>query len=271
MKRALVSVGFAAVLCLLAGSRAAAGSVVLFDEGHGQQFLAGRSGELDLSALAAIFRQSGLEVRTNSGRLDAAALRGIGALVISGPFSPIAPDEAEAVRVFVGNGGRLVLMLHIGQPLQVLLERLGIQYSRGPVHEAEGIIGGRDLNFTVTRFRRHAITDGLKDLGVFGCWALKNFNPEASEIALTSAGAWLDSDGNGRLSPGEPVGSHGLVVAGTLSHGAYIVFGDDAIFQNRFLETHNRDLGRRLAHWLAAAPEAAPRPASPKQPGGIRL
>jgi hypothetical protein len=270
LKRALIPVGAALVLCLLAGSRAAAGPVVLFDEGHRQQFLAGRGGELDLSGLAALFRQAGLEVRTNNGRLDAGALEGVSALVISGPFAPLAPEEAEAILTFVEAGGRLALMLHIGQPLQVLLERLGIQYSRGPIHEAEAVIGGRDLDFAVTRFRPHAITDGLGGLGVFGCWALKNFDPEASEIARTSARAWLDSDGNGRLSPGEPVGEHALIVAGALARGEYVVFGDDAIFQNRFLEPRNRDLGRRLARWLAAGPRDAPPPAR-THPGGIRL
>jgi hypothetical protein len=261
----LLSVGVALVLCLLFGSRAAAAPVVLFDEGHGQRFLSGRNGELDLSGLAGVFRQAGLEVRANRGRLAAGSLKGVGALVISGPFAPLSAEEVEAIRAFVGGGGRLALMLHIGPPLQPLLEQLGIQYSRGPVHETEGVIGGQNLDFTVTRFRPHAITDGLKSLGVFGGWALKNFNADGAEIAFTSSGAWLDSDGDGRLSPGEPVGAHSLMVAGVLAHGAYVVFGDDAIFQNRFLETHNRDLGRRLAQWFAAAPP--PLQASPPSPG----
>ena len=256
----------ALALCLAATPGRAAGPVALFDEGHGQAFLPGRDGALDLSGLAKLLREAGLEVRPGRGRLDAQALQGVGALIISGPFAPLAPDEVEAVRAFVAGGGRLALMLHIPQPLQGLLERLGIQYSRGPVHEAAGIIGGRDSNFAVTRFRPHAVTDRLGSLSVFGCWALKNFSPQASEIAGTGATAWLDSDGNGRLSPGEPVGEHAVVVAGTLGDGAYVVYGDDAVFQNRFLEEYNRDPGRRLARWLAAgpAPARSPRPSGTK-------
>jgi hypothetical protein len=267
VKRIFAVVAAALALCLTGAPGLAAGPVVLFDEGHGQRFLAGQRGQLDLSGLAALFREAGMEVRTGRGRLDAKALQGIGALVISGPFSPLAPDEAEAIRAFVGSGGRLALMLHIGQPLQVLLDRLGIQFSRGPVHEADGIIGGRDLDFSVTRFQPHAITDGLGTLSVFGCWALKNNSPQASEIAHSGGKAWVDVDGNGVISPGDPVGAYGLVVAGTVAEGAYVVFGDDALFQNRFLESYNRELGRRLARWLAGAPA----PKGPAPPGGIKL
>ena len=207
-----------------------------------------------------------MEVRTSSGRFSLEALQGVEALVISGPFVPLEPDEVKAVLTFVVGGGRLALMLHVGQPLQGLLEALGIQYSRGPVHETAGLIGGRDLDFSVTRFAPHPVTDGLGSLSVFGCWALKNFSPQASEIAGTGATAWLDSDGNGRLSPGEPVGEHAVVVAGTLDEGAYVVYGDDAVFQNRFLDEYNRDPGRRLARWLAAgpAPARSPRPSGTK-------
>jgi hypothetical protein len=267
VKRIITVVAAALALCG-SGAVHAAGPVVLFDEGHGQRFLAGQNGQLDLSGLAAQFREAGMEVRTGRGRLDAEALRGVRALVISGAFAPLAPDEVEAIRAFVGGGGRLALMLHIPQPLQGLLDRLNVKYSAVPIRETEGAIGGRDLDFAVTRFQPHAITEGLRSMGVFGCWAVKNFGPQATEIARTGGKAWLDTDGNGRPSPGEPVGTLGVIVAGTLAQGEYVVFGDDAIFQNRFLESHNRDVGRRLARWLAGAP-APQKPTSP--PAGIKL
>jgi hypothetical protein len=268
VKRIVAFVAAVLALCGVGAPAVAAGPVVLFDEGHGQRFLVGQSGQLDLSGLAAQCREAGMEVRTGRGRLNAESLRGVSALVISGAFAPLAPDEVEAVRAFVGSGGRLALMLHIPQPLQGLLERLSIQFSPGPIHETEGVIGGRDLDFAVTRFQPHPITDGLRSMGVFGCWGVKNSSPQATEIARTGAKAWLDTDRSGRPSPGEPVGTLGVVVAGTLAEGAYVVFGDDAIFQNQFLESHNREVGRRLARWLAGAP-AQKKTTSP--PGGIKL
>ena len=271
MRRMLVALAVAVTVVPFAGSRAVAGPVVLFDEGHGQRFLAAQSGELDLSGLADAFREAGMEVRTHSGPLDAGALKGVSALVISGAFAPIVPAETEAIRAFVGAGGRLALMLHIGQPYQGLLAQFGIQHSLGPVREAEGVIGGRDLDFGVTRFERHALTEGLQSLSVFGCWTLRSTKPGATPIALTGAKAWFDSDGNGKYSPGEPVGVQAVVMAGTLGSGEYVVFGDDAIFQNRFLQAYNRELGRRLARWLAASPAAAPRPSEQPRPKSIGL
>jgi len=42
-----------------------------------------------------------------------------------------------------------------------------------------------------------------------------------------------------------------VVVAGKLSSGRFVVFGDDAVFQNKFLTGDNLILGRNLAAWLA--------------------
>lgn len=250
----------------------AAKPVILFDEGHGQQFLADRTGDLDLSGLAASLRDAGCEVRSLRGRIDAAALRGISALIISGAFAPIAPGEIEAIGNFVVGGGRLALMLHIAQPVQGLLEQLGLQYSRGPVHESEGVIKGRSLDFAVTRFEPHALTTGLARMSVFGCWALRIVeNSTAREIASTGPHAWLDSDRDGVRTSQDLFGVQTLVVAGEVGSGAYVVFGDDAIFQNRFLKEFNAEIGRRLARWLSPPP--APRsPRAPLQhpgPGGV--
>jgi hypothetical protein len=259
-----IAVAVALGVCAARGTASAAGPVVLFDEGHGQRFFAGGKGELDLSGLAAAFRAAGLQVRTNSGALDARALTGVSALVISGAFAPLTAAEVEAVHGFLDGGGRLALMLHIGQPLQGLLGKMNIQFSRGPIHESDGLIGTRGVDFSVTRFEPHALTSGLGSLSVFGCWALQTGSPWATVIARTSPRAWLDSDGDGRFSPGEPVGAQGMIVAGTQGAGAFAVFGDDAMFQNRFLKAYNTDAAGRLARWLAGgAPGPAPRRQAP--------
>jgi hypothetical protein len=267
MKRVLAPLLLAMAQCLFAAP-AFAQTIVLFDEGHGQQFLSGRAGDLDLSGLAAMFREGGCEVRSSRRPIDAAALKGVSALIISGAFAPIASPEIEAIRQFVVNGGRLALMLHIGQPVQGLLEQMGLQYSRGTVHESEGTISGRSGDFAVTRFEPHALTEGLTRLSVFGCWALRSGgNSTARVIARTGPQAWLDSNRDGTRSPSDLVGVQGLVFAGELGAGAYVVFGDDAIFQNRFLKEYNADIGMRLARWLA--PVRAPRaPLQHPKPGG---
>jgi len=44
-----------------------------------------------------------------------------------------------------------------------------------------------------------------------------------------------------------------VAVAGRSGKGRFVVFGDDAIFQNKFLTGDNLVLGRNLASWLAPA------------------
>jgi hypothetical protein len=257
--RAALAAGGFAFLLAAAPAPAAGGGVVLFDEGHGQRFLAGQTGDLQLSGLAGLIRAERLEVRTTSRRLDPVVLAGVHAVVISGPFAPLETAEVEALRGFVSGGGRLAVMLHIGQPLLPLLSSMGIQYSRGPIHESDGVIGGKGTDFSVSRFKRHPLTDGLARMSVFGCWALQATNANVTALAWTGPRAWLDTDGDGRHSPADRDGPATVLLAGVEGRGEYAVFGDDALFQNRFLQGYNLELGRRLARWLAAGPPPAPR------------
>jgi hypothetical protein len=39
-------------------------------------------------------------------------------------------------------------------------------------------------------------------------------------------------------------------VAGALGRGRFVVFGDDTLFQNRFLDGSNLELAGNLVHWL---------------------
>ena len=41
-----------------------------------------------------------------------------------------------------------------------------------------------------------------------------------------------------------------VVIAGTFGKGKYVIFGDDAIFQNKFLDQENMPLGKNLAAWM---------------------
>jgi len=75
----------------------------------------------------------------------------------------------------------------------------------------------------------------------------------ASTIAFTGRGAWVDANRNHRQDPDEPLHAYGVLVAGAIGRGRFAVFGDDAIFQNRFLDPDNRALAANLARWLLAA------------------
>jgi hypothetical protein len=241
------------LLLVLAGYCGAAdGPLVLFDEGHGQQFVAGGDRPLDLSQLAAVFRDQGSLVRSHAGPLNDAALSGVSALVIAGPFVAFSADEIIAVSHFVEAGGALAVMLHIGPPLGELLHAFGIDFSNGVIREHDEIIDGEPLNFQVSRLSGHPLFDGLDRFELYGGWALVNFDERSLVVASTGPRAWVDLNGDKLPSPGDAIQSFGVVVAGQAGAGRFVVFGDDGLLQNRFLGAHNRKLAGNLGRWLTA-------------------
>jgi uncharacterized protein DUF4350 len=235
-------------------ARAGAKPVVLFDEAHGEHFLALQNGALDLSRLAEVLENQGLEVKTTNQVLTEALLAHVDALVISGAFKSLTTAEVEATTRFVERGGRLSVMLHIGPPVADLLHRLHTSISNGVICEQENIIGDTCTNFRVTRFKPHDLTKGLQGFSIFGGWALLNTGGDTSIVAETSPRAWIDLNGDGKLGAGDAVQSFGVVVTGQVGRGRFVVFGDDAIFQNQFLKEGNLLLAKNLATWLAQLP-----------------
>lgn len=224
--------------------------VVYFDQGHGELFLADRGETLDLSGLATLFSQNGFIVRTGKENLSEELLSSIDALIISGPFKPLSPDEIDRVIKFIQKGGKISIMLHIGPPAGELLHALEVDFSNGVIREREGFIDNDPLNFKVTHLKPHKLTNGLKQFNLYGGWAVKNSDGRSEVIAETGPTAWVDLDRDKRFSPGDAVQAFGVAVAGKMGKGRFVVFGDDAIFQNKFLVGDNVLLGKRLVEWL---------------------
>jgi Domain of unknown function (DUF4350) len=223
---------------------------VLFDQGHGQRFVIKRGNDLDLSRLAGLFQEAGFEVTSSTAQLTANTLAGIDALVLSGTFQPYTPKEIAAITAFIDHGGALCIMLHIAPPLAPLMFRLGIEHSNGVIHEQSDIIDGNPLDFRVTRLEKHPLFQGLRQFSLYGVWALHAIGPGVRTIAQSSPASWVDLNGNGRLDPKDARQSFAVAVAGQSGRGRFVVFGDDAIFQNKFLVGNNLTLGRNLASWL---------------------
>lgn len=243
----------ALIFSVCAVQSVAAETAILFDEGHGQQFLAGADGPLGLSGLAEVIKTHGMTVKVGSGKLTDEALSQPKALVISGPFASYSAEEAKSVRAFLDKGGKLAVMLHIGTPVAPLLHPLGVDFSNGVLHEKEGILDGEDRNFTVTRLNNHPVFAGISHFSIYGGWALTGFAENAATIAQTSPTSWVDLNGDSKLSPHDVIASFGVVVSGARGAGRFIVFGDDTLFQNRFLHGNNRILAENLAVWLQSA------------------
>lgn len=241
---------FFVVTCVLV-TPAAAAPLVLFDESHAQQFLVGGEGPLDLSGLGELLRTDGYAVEQQAGPLTPEALARADVLVMSGPFKPLDDAELQAVMNFIDGGGGLAVMLHIAPPVGPLLERLEVDYTNGTLRESALVIGDNPLNFQVVDLVEHPLTAGLEGFSLYGAWALRGTAPHVRVLAETGERSWVDLDRNNQLSSSDAVQKFGVMVAGELGRGRYVVFGDDALFQNRFLDGPNRQLALNLVRWLS--------------------
>jgi len=226
---------------------------VWFDQGHGQVFRIDQQGPLHLTDFARLLVEQDCIVETSQRPLDSGLLEKVDALVLSGAFKPYGKEEIAAVEAYLRAGGRLAIMLHIAPPFGDLLYALGVDFSNGVIREQKQVLGGDPLNFRVTDLAEHPLTSGLDGFNVYGGWALTNIDERARIIARTGPGAWVDLNRDQQLNKGDAVQRFGVVVAGTLGEGAFVIFADDAIFQNQFLE-QNRGLAENLAHWLLKQP-----------------
>jgi hypothetical protein len=246
---------FAALVTLLCtllsvSLHAEAAPVILVDQSHDQRFLVEKDEPLHLSGFAAVMKEEGFTVRSGSEPLSDESLKGVDVLVISGPFREITPLEVDAVVRFLERGGRLSVMLHIGAPFTELLRRIDVDFTNFVLNEQENVIDGDAKNFQVKNLANHPLLSGLQHFSLYGGWALMNTADSSQIIASTSPKAWVDFNGDKKLSTGDIVQVFGVVVAGGLGAGRFVVFGDDAIFQNKFLDDSNRQLAKNLARWL---------------------
>lgn len=239
-----------AALCLHAAPSPAAPPVVVFDQGHGQRFPVEKAGDLDLSALGAVFRQAGFTVRSTDGKLTPETLSGVTALVTSGPFVPYDADELRLLLAFLEEGGALSVMLHVASPCAGLLEALGVLASPGVLREGENVLGENPLDFRVKNLVPHPLTEGVAQFGLHGAWAVMDNGKGGRTLAFTSRQSWIDGDRDGQRGPGEPLHVYGVLAVGNRGKGRFAVWGDDAVFQNRFLDDDNRKLAANLARWL---------------------
>jgi len=232
-------------------SYCSAAPVVLFDEGHAQQFLIGKSGDLDLSELAALYQEQGAVVTSSVEELSKDSLAAVDVLVISGPFRPLSGAEVEAVVEYLHAGGGLAVLLHIAPPVRDLLHRLEVDYTNGTLRENRDVIGDNPQNFRVTSLTEHPLTAGLESFSIYGAWALRGTAPHSVSLAETGEQSWVDLDRDRKFSSNDAVQSFGVMVAGEIGQGRYVVIGDDALFQNRFFDKANRQLAINLVDWLS--------------------
>lgn len=245
-----ICVCFFCLALLFVKGATAASPVILFDQAHTQQFLIGKEGPLDLSGLAKLFSEQGAELRTGTGLISENSLAGVDALLVSGAFTPFVDSEVDAILAFLERGGKVALMTHIPSPYMSLAMQLGVSISNGVVLEQENVVESNAQDFMVYDFTAHPLIKGLGNFTVYGGWALLERNENVASIARTSPWAWVDLNKNGSRDKRDAMQAFSMIVAGKVGQGDFVVFGDDAIFQNRFLKDGNYTLAKNLAIWF---------------------
>lgn len=248
-----IFVYLAAIVLIVSAAHSAMAAnppVVLFDQAHGEPFVPHKEAPLNLTKLGDLFLENGFDIRIGRDSFSADTLQGIDAVVISGAFKPLSPHEIDTLSEFIRKGGRLAVMLHIAPPLSGLLARLGIVHSNGVVHEqGAAVIGNESLNFHVAPQSGDPLFAGVPHFAVYGSWALDAEAP-AVLAARTGRESWVDLNRNQTRDAGDPAQAFGIVALGTLGEGNFVVFADDALFQDRYLESGNLTLARNLVRRL---------------------
>lgn len=225
---------------------------ILFDQGHAQAFTIEKPGELQLGAFAETLRSTGLAVASADTPLTADLLADIDGLIISGAFAPHSPEEIVAIKQYLQRGGRVAIMLHIARPLWPLLDELGVHVANGVLHEQQNRIDDSGINFTIDDLSGHPLIEGLDRFSLYGGWPLRPAGDHARPIASSSERAWVDLNRDKVLNQGDAMQKFAVIVAGNIGQGEFVVFADDAIFQNRFLDADNQLLAKNLGHWFAS-------------------
>ena len=242
------------LLTLLPLSALAQPPRILFDQGHRQAFVVDKDGPLQLSGFANLLQRQGWEIDRTTSALNRQALKKTDALVISGPFAPVDENEQQAILNYLKSGGKVAVMIHIWQPLLPLLNKLGIDVGNRAINEMQEQPNGKTTNFVVSHFRPHPLTEGLYHFSIYGGWPLRVFAQQGRGIARSSKNSWVDINNDRRLSKGDLVSSFDVVISGDYGRGSFVVFADDAIFQNQFLHGGNKRLAENLSRWLKNRP-----------------
>ncbi len=238
-------------LLLLPVTAMAGSPNLLFDQSHRQAFLAEGSGPLQLSGLAATFQRHNINVAVSTDQLTSSTLENFNSLVISGAFAPHSEAEIAAILEFLNRGGKLAVMVHIGQPLLPLLHKLGVDVGNMVIHEKPDQLRARSIDFTVTSFKQHPLTNGLKQFSIYGGWPLQVLEQQRQVLATSSPHSWIDTNQDQQLTTGDRINPFAVMISGDYGRGSFVVFADDAIFQNKFLQGGNKTLAENLAGWLA--------------------
>lgn len=214
--------------------------VIAFDQSHAPAYTIESNG--NYSILADFLRSLGYIVKSISS-IEYDSLRNVSTLVIATPSIEYSSQEAEVLRVWVENGGSLLILAEWGEyskPLKELADTFNFRIEGldrndmlvdpsqhlvvdGVSYEAWIYVGRSQLNTTSPMLR------GVSRLEFYGATSLTLEVGDGSILAFTSKDTkWFYSDAK---EAGKP-----LAVAMTYGDGKIVVIGDSDLFSNQDLD-----------------------------------
>ncbi|MBI1912485.1 MAG: hypothetical protein HYS21_10865 [Deltaproteobacteria bacterium] len=223
---------------------------VVFDASHSEIFSPVKSGPLNYTEFAGLIKNTGEDISLNRSPVNKKTLEKVKTYIIAGPAKPFTADEGQALKSFVNDGGNLLILLHISQPVAGITGEFGIIVSNFVISEQANTIKGQSQDFQVVKFANHPVTAGLEKIAVFGTWGLMT-EQGASVVAQTSDKAWADLNRDRIFEADEPAQVFGIIAVSQHGKGKVVVVADDAPFANQFLgEADNRKLAGNIIKWF---------------------
>ncbi|MEM2100184.1 MAG: CARDB domain-containing protein [Thermoproteota archaeon] len=168
-------------------------------------------------------------------RLDASRIAA-DILVIAAPKTSFSPEEVEAIKSYVKNGGGLLLQIepdgcHVAN---------GLSKEFGVTVKCGNLVSSSHLwdygSFEVYAINRdHEVTRGVASLTWNWGVALEVNNPSAVILAQTDEKSWVDSNNNLLIDSNEERGPFPVIVGLEYGKGRVIIHGDrtqDSIFDS---------------------------------------
>ena len=172
---------------------------------------------------------------------------------ILGPNLNFTPAEANALKGYLRNGGRLVLADNVGSGNQLLaMLALPVRFDGRPLTDT--LFYTAQPTFpTILDFTPSNLTSGVGELTLNYATALNITHTSTVTVLATSTPfSFLDTNHNGRLDPGEPTGPFPVLAEATVGRGSVIVFSSPASFTNSMLNVTGNSL--LLRNILKTAP-----------------
>lgn len=195
------------------------------------------------------------------------------AIIVAGPQVPFAPEEADRLREYVAEGGKLMILADPGVEtgLESVLTEMGLHLNNDVVVDPVRSFFGDAATPLVEQYRFHTITKDLGGLTTFFPLARSVAkNDEApsgvtiTELAQTSSRSWGETNLQqqpARPDSEDPRGPLTLGVVATGPKGSRLaVFGDSDFVSNNVLNRvrgsfGNPDLFKNTVNWLTESEE----------------